>query len=220
MKKILVAGAGHGGLTAAAYLAEKGYEVEVYEKASREEMGYDWHDTIKNNTFDYANIDFDKKDVHLRKDHSFFSPSLKAEVELKDTPLNQADYEIERKVMYNYLIDNAIKKGATIYYNRQVTAPYLEEGKILGLVVDGNTIKGDLVIDSAGMHSPVLKNMPKSYNIPAHYGENDIFYTYRAYYDMVEGKDIINTEKFNIYFLFSGLRALHGQKPFRVWRTS
>ena len=46
MKKIIVAGAGHGGLTAAALLAQSGYDVTVYEKNAREDMGYDWHDVF------------------------------------------------------------------------------------------------------------------------------------------------------------------------------
>ena len=34
-KKILIAGAGHGGLVAGAYLAEKGFDVELFEKKTR-----------------------------------------------------------------------------------------------------------------------------------------------------------------------------------------
>ena len=37
MKTILVAGAGHGGLSAAINLARKGYDVTVIEKQKREE---------------------------------------------------------------------------------------------------------------------------------------------------------------------------------------
>ena len=36
MKKIIVAGAGHGGLTAAYNLAKNGFDVTVYEKNKRE----------------------------------------------------------------------------------------------------------------------------------------------------------------------------------------
>lgn len=43
-KKIIVAGGGHGGIAAAALLAEHGFDVTVYEKNRREDMGYDWTD--------------------------------------------------------------------------------------------------------------------------------------------------------------------------------
>ena len=39
MKTILIAGAGHGGLIAAAKLADAGYDVTVLEKAERERSG-------------------------------------------------------------------------------------------------------------------------------------------------------------------------------------
>ena len=44
MAKIIVAGGGHGGIGAAALLAENGHDVTVYEKNAREDMGYDWTD--------------------------------------------------------------------------------------------------------------------------------------------------------------------------------
>ena len=40
MKKILVAGAGHGGITCAYNLAKAGYDVTVIEKNKREALGY------------------------------------------------------------------------------------------------------------------------------------------------------------------------------------
>ena len=42
--KIIVAGAGHGGLAAAAELAKAGYDVSVYEAKKRNELGHDWED--------------------------------------------------------------------------------------------------------------------------------------------------------------------------------
>jgi len=42
--KILVAGAGHGGLAAAGLLAKQGAEVTVFERGAEEGLGYDWTD--------------------------------------------------------------------------------------------------------------------------------------------------------------------------------
>ena len=46
MKKIIVAGAGHGGIAAAALLAKQGYDVTVLEMKKRADMGHDWHDVM------------------------------------------------------------------------------------------------------------------------------------------------------------------------------
>lgn len=42
--KIIIAGAGHGGLVAGALLAKAGHQVELYEKNSKENLGHDWED--------------------------------------------------------------------------------------------------------------------------------------------------------------------------------
>ena len=44
MKTILIAGAGHGGLIAAAKLADAGYDVTVLEKGGEGTLGHDWED--------------------------------------------------------------------------------------------------------------------------------------------------------------------------------
>ena len=43
-RKIIVAGAGHGGLTAAALLAKAGFDVTIYERNEEGKLGYDWTD--------------------------------------------------------------------------------------------------------------------------------------------------------------------------------
>jgi flavin-dependent dehydrogenase len=208
-KKILVAGAGHGGLVAAAYLAEKGYKVEIFEQMKREELGYDWHDTIKNYTFDLAGIkNVDKKDIHMRKDNVFYPPSLGIEVVVDETPQERVDYEVDRKVIYRYLIDNAVEKGVKINYEQKVSGPYVVDGKVKGIVVGGKNISGDLVIDSAGMYSPVLNNLPDSYSISSNYTDNDIFHTFRGYFNLVEGEKIVNPTRFNVYFKFCGIKGI------------
>ena len=50
-KRIIVAGGGHGGIAAAKLLAEQGFDVTVYEKNERENMGYDWTDIFDKKGF-------------------------------------------------------------------------------------------------------------------------------------------------------------------------
>lgn len=208
-KHIIVAGAGHGGLTAAAYLAKAGYQVDLYERNKREDLGYDWHDTMNNRTFEYAGItEINKKDLHNRKDSTFYAPSLRTQISF-DVPVGKVDVEIERKVLYNYLINNAVDKGVKIHYETKIKAPLIDKtGDVIGLIVDDKEIRADMVIDSAGMHSAIRNNLPESYNINKAYKGNQIFYTYRAYYNLIEGAEITNKDRFNIYFKFNDIKGI------------
>ena len=56
-KRIVVAGAGHGGIIAAYNLAKAGYDVSILEmKAKQSELGYDWEDTFDIKAFERANL--------------------------------------------------------------------------------------------------------------------------------------------------------------------
>ena len=49
--KIIVAGGGHGGITAGMLLAKHGYDVTVYEKNDADKMGHDWTDIFDPKAF-------------------------------------------------------------------------------------------------------------------------------------------------------------------------
>lgn len=208
-KKIIVAGAGHGGLTAAAILAENGYDVEVFEKQKREDLGYDWQDTIGRDTLKVAGItEYDRSRMTQRRDSTFYAPSGQTPVSFDVDP-SKADLEIERKDLYDVLIENARSKGVKLNYLTNVTAALLDKNDdVCGLIVDGKEVPADLVIDSAGLFSPVMAGLPKKYGIDEKYAENEIFHTYRAYYNLVEGVKTKNMERFNIYFKFSGIKGI------------
>ncbi|HOO23383.1 MAG TPA: NAD(P)/FAD-dependent oxidoreductase [Clostridia bacterium] len=207
-KKILIAGAGHGGLVTGAYLAEKGFDVEVFEKEKRENLGYDWHDTIKNYTFALAGIKVNPEDIAYRKDNIFYPPSLGIEVIVPETPREKVDLEVDRKTLYDYLIDNAVSKGVKIHYEKKVNGPLIVNGKIAGLIVCGEEIKADLVIDAAGMYSPVRELLPESYGINSAFSEGDVFHAFRGYFNLIEGEKIVNPERFNVYFKFCNLPGI------------
>ena len=54
--KIIVAGAGHGGIAAAAILAQNGYDVTVYERGKEGTLGYDWTDIFAPGALKIAGI--------------------------------------------------------------------------------------------------------------------------------------------------------------------
>ena len=89
--KIIVAGAGLGGLAAAAVLAKAGYDVSVYEAKQRNELGHDWEDRF---SFDLllSAVKADKlpDDAwRYRGDCAFVSPDFKTKVVINYTEENR-----------------------------------------------------------------------------------------------------------------------------------
>ena len=184
MKKIIVAGAGHGGLIAAYHLAKAGYDVTVYEKQQREDLGYDWHDYLDMTAFDGAGIP--------RPDESMYRPgayqafrnpkgNVKIEVAYKE------DAKVmDRKVLYGYILSFCDEAGVKYVFGAEVSGVLFDNRKITGLRItkDGKEerVYADLVIDAAGMYSAVRRSLPAFCEIQREIAEKDIFHVYRAYY--------------------------------------
>ncbi|HRT82426.1 MAG TPA: NAD(P)-binding protein, partial [Oscillospiraceae bacterium] len=136
-KKIIVAGAGHGGLNAAAFLAKAGFRVDVYEQKTEDEMGYDWSDTISRHTFEYMDFDdYDRAYLSPRLNTSFYAPNLKTPVNV-DFDKESTALDIERAALYKYLIRNAKDKGAEIHWGKRIDGPLIKDKKVRGLMVEG-----------------------------------------------------------------------------------
>ena len=56
--KIVIIGAGHGGLQAAKELSKDGFDVTVYEKNSPEKVSYDWRDDVEPTALGIKTRDF------------------------------------------------------------------------------------------------------------------------------------------------------------------
>ena len=110
MKKIIVAGAGIGGLSAAINLAAKGYDVTLYEQKQKNELGYDWRDTILKDIFVRAEIPV--------PDDSNFEPHVKVcyrnpNKSRKLVSLVEPDkrvVSVDRQFLASHLVSEAEKK--------------------------------------------------------------------------------------------------------------
>ena len=51
-KKIIIAGAGHAAMMCGATLAKNGYDVTVYERRKRKDVGYPWFDCVNPDIFE------------------------------------------------------------------------------------------------------------------------------------------------------------------------
>ena len=112
-KRILVAGAGHGGLAAAALIAQKGFDVTVFEKKKEAELGYDWTDIFAPGALGIAGIPMPEKDKFTYKDNmTFYSPSCSKGL-VQNVPVDQLEIKMERSDIYSLLVEHARKSGVS-----------------------------------------------------------------------------------------------------------
>lgn len=190
MKKIIVAGAGHGGLTAAYNLAKNGFDVTVYEKGERAGLGYDWHDALNYDAFDKAGID--RPDRALIRDglqSSFENPSANVKLVL---PYDSSGFMMDRRVLLKYLIDKAEEVGVKFVFGCEITGAVLDGLSVSGIKYfkDGEALEAvaDMVIDACGMKSPVRKILPPCFNIKSDFGAKETFHVYRVYFENLTGE--------------------------------
>ena len=204
-KKIVIAGAGHGGLVAGRKLAAAGYDVTVYERKIRSQLGYDWEDAIDFRVFADCGLEPPKKEKYsFNGDMKFYNPNLKAPVVVSANGKGSAVFE--RSEIYDVLIDAAEKSGVKIIYSTEIIAPVMNGLRVTGIRTSDGVVNADLVIDAAGINSPLRRNLPVCCNVDRDYGYGECLYAYRAYFDKVEGHE--PDVPYEIFLLHQGERGL------------
>lgn len=199
-KKIIVAGGGHGGIATAYILSKVGYDVTVYEKNTRENMGYDWTDIFDKKGFIACGMELPPEEMYtLKQNMTFYGPSYSKAL-VQDTPADQLEIKMERKDIYKYLISNAEAVGVKFQFETEILSPIMLGSRVAGIKTDKGDYLADLVIDAAGMDSPVRKNLPKSLGIQNELREYERFYVYRAFFNKA-AETLNEDEKFKVLML-------------------
>ena len=198
-KKIIVAGGGHGGIAAGMLLAKNGYDVTVYEKNSRENMGHDWTDIFDKKGFVALGLELPAKELYnLKHDMTFYGPAMETALH-QNTPVDQLEIQMERRDIYNYIIGNAEKAGVKFVFDCEIVAPILFGNRVVGITTANGDEYCDLVIDACGMNSPVRKALPESLGIQNESIDYEQFYVYRAFWNKTAEVDDI--DKFKVLML-------------------
>lgn len=205
--KILIAGAGHGGIVAAYYLAQAGLDVTIYEKSAEGELGHDQSDFIHLDGFEKAGIPIPEEYMRVRIPISFCLPESDIE------PLSQVEDEnlknvcIDRKVLYDYLLSFALSAGAKIVYNCEVLSPIRHGSRIVGLKTSLGDFYGDMIIDACGVHSPVRSQLPDFMHIEQVPKKYDVLTAYRAVFKKLEGFED-SPYKYRVSMLLGGFTGI------------
>lgn len=182
-KKIIVAGAGHGGLPAAARLAKAGFDVTVYEKGAEGSLGYDWTDIFAKNALTVAGLEEPSSTLYEPKeDMTFYSTDCKTALR-QNVPMEEREIKMERKDLYRLLLKYAEKCGVKFEYDCEILGPVLCGSRVVGIKTAKGDFYADLVIDAAGMESPVRSNLPAACGIQNSARHLEQFYVYRAFYN-------------------------------------
>ena len=189
-RKIIVAGLGHGGIAAAALLSKSGYDVTVYEKKSEGTLGYDWTDIFAPDALAIAGIPMPPADkFEFKEDMTFFGPSVNTGYR-QHVAKNNLEIKMERRDIYELLIDNALKAGVKIVYDCEVLEPLLIGSRVVGIKTSTGNYYGDLVIDACGMYSPVRMNLPSVLGIEKEPTRKEKITIYRAFYNKASDENV------------------------------
>ena len=202
MKKIIVAGGGHGGIAVASLLASDGFDVTVYEKGSEGKLGHDWTDIFAPNSLFEAGMPLPPEDKFRYKTNmTFFGPSGKTPLR-QDIPDDKREIQMERNDIYNHIIAQAEKNGAKFIYDCEVLSPLTAGSRVIGIHTSQGDFYADLIIDACGINSPLRTQLPKSCGVEHEIGENNRFYVYRAFYNKQEAPE--TEDKYRIYMYAEG----------------
>ncbi|MBR3768726.1 MAG: NAD(P)/FAD-dependent oxidoreductase [Clostridia bacterium] len=209
MNKILIAGAGHGGLSAAAILAKHGYIVTVLEKADRNTIGHDWHDAMDIPAFKFADIPIPPEECFKRGLHMcYYNPKKTVRLNMDAGPgLSSSDcITIDRKFLINYLIEHCESCGVKFIFNAEIKEVISADKRVCGLkaYINGEEKEflADMIIDAAGMNSPVRRTLPENFGIQRDFLHEDTFEVFRAYYENTE--KYVTDPNYSVFFYNCG----------------
>ena len=206
MKKVIVAGAGIGGLSAAVNLSKNGFDVTVIESKQKNELGYDWRDTILKEIFERADISV--------PDDSHFEPHVKVcyrnpDKSRKLVSLLEPDkrvVSVDRKFLASHLVSEAEKYSVKFVFGTVIESALFSDGRVVGVKTSDGEFYSDLVIDSAGIQSAVRNSLPESAGVCKGTPKTDTLYTYRAYYERIT--DEMSDPPFHFYFYHMGRKGI------------
>ncbi len=204
--EIIIIGAGHGGLQAAKVLCESGYSVTVFEKQSRELLGYDWCDDVEPSVFSELSVPLPAGTC--RPDALSFVAPFSTKPLFVPSEENTREYHIDRRDFLTVLVERAEKSGCKINFNKSVDKLIIKDDVVCGIECENKDYFCDLVIDSSGMNSPFRGQLPEKCRITSNLKENEYFTVYRAFYSANENTPLPEKHRKKLYLKHLGEKGI------------
>lgn len=199
MKKVLVAGAGHGGLIVAANLAKHGFDITVIEQNDRNNLGYDWTDIFDLRSFIDAGVPIPNNvSLEYKQNMIFYTPTLHFSKK-PNVPICDREVKMERKKIYDILINFATNNGVKFIYKTKIKHAICNDKRVIGIQTENQSFFADLIVDASGINSPIRCSLNKKFGIEGKISDSDQFYVYRAFYNKV--KYTRAKEKYKVYLM-------------------
>lgn len=165
-KKIIVVGADYAGLTAAALIADKGFDVTLYEKRAESQLDNNTVETLNPDMLALTGIGLPPNDKWLSCDDPvIYCPSLSKEFH-RTVPEKKRDIKIDSKDLFEHILAFAKERPVDFRFGEAVSAPIIFGDRVTGVLTEsGKEDYADLVIDCAGLNSPLKKTLPQSCGI-------------------------------------------------------
>jgi len=205
MFRFLVAGAGHGGLSAALHLARADHAVTVLERKVDTALGHDWTDVIEPGIFAANGFRQPDASVFTRACwNTIIGPS-------KRSPIRPPwkfcrEMHIDRKLLLRLLIGECKEAGVLFEFGVNITGPLMQGRRVIGLATEQGDYHCDMVIDAAGAFSPVRSNMPEETLVDQNLLPRQVYYAWRGIFERKPGPDPEDLNK--TYLLHMGRKSM------------
>ena len=200
-RKIIILGAGIGGLYVAGELGKKGYSVVVYEKKLRHELGYPWADSVSKDTFKNVGITLPEDSYISKQVLNFYSPSGYGYI--KQAQRASKNLDVDRKKLIDFLI-NLAENYCEINFGVVADNLITYNDRVIGVSVNGKAEYCDLVIDSTGVFSPYRKQISSKFLMDDELLPHDYLMAYRGYYRKIDNTPAPP----NVYLMPDGFSVL------------
>lgn len=193
--KIVCIGAGNAAQVLALQLAKANIDVSVYEKSSYDNLSYDWHDDINPAAWEEYNLPAPQLKPFHKGNWSFLPPNEASQTKLA-LPEDKLDYSTERRKLAQQYVDLGKAAGVDYHLGEPVESLLIEDGKVKGIIVKGEKIYADLVVDNSGALSKFRASLPESYKITKMPDKTEVFDAYRSFNKMLPEYSDDNNKKF------------------------